>query len=94
MIYRKEKNYKKELSIINSGISTFEQFYKDQWSKPSGKINEISKRLNKGFHLIDKKGISFYAPQPINRWQKRKETVEKKIKNRMLMAGKKTNSLS
>ena len=28
IIYRQEKNYKKELSVINSGIKTFEKFYK------------------------------------------------------------------
>ena len=80
IIYRKEKNYKKELSIINSGIKTYEKFYKDQLGKPSKKISEISQKLNKAFHLIDKKGKSFYEPEPISRWQKRKQTVEKKTK--------------
>jgi len=79
ILYRKEKDYKKELSIINSGIKTFEKFYKDQLGKPSKKISEISKQLNKAFHLIDKKGNSLYAPEPIDRWQKRKEVVEKKM---------------
>lgn len=79
ILYRKEKDYKRELSIINSGIKTFEKFYKDQLGKPSKKISEISKQLNKAFHLIDKKGNSLYAPEPIDRWQKRKEVVEKKV---------------
>ena len=79
ILYRKEKDYKKELSIINSGIKTFEKFYKDQLGKPSKKISEISKQLNKAFHLIDKKGNSLYAPEPIDRWQKRKEVVERKM---------------
>jgi len=79
ILYRKEKDYKRELSIINSGIKTFEKFYKDQLGKPSKKISEISKQLNKAFHLIDKKGNSLYAPEPIDRWQKRKEVVERKM---------------
>ena len=79
ILYRKEKDYKRELSIINSGIKTFEKFYKDQLGKPSKKISEISKQLNKAFHLIDKKGNSLYAPEPIDRWQKRKEVVERKV---------------
>ena len=79
ILYRQEKNYKKELSTINSGIKTFEKFYKDQMGKPSKKISEISQKLNKAFHLVDKKGNSLYAPEPIGRWQKRKQTVEKKI---------------
>jgi len=79
IIYRKEKDYKKELSVINLGIKTFEKFYKDQSGKPSRKISEISKQLNKAFHLVDKKGNSLYAPEPIDRWQKRKQIVEKKL---------------
>jgi len=79
MVYRKEKNYKKELSVINAGIKTFEIFYKKQLGKPSKKINEISSKLNKAFHLVDKKGNSLYAPEPIDRWEKRKGVVEKRM---------------
>jgi hypothetical protein len=79
ILYRKEKDYKSELSIINSGIKTFEKFYKDQLGKPSKKISEISKQLNKAFNLVDKQGNSLYAPEPVGTWQKRKEVVKKKI---------------
>lgn len=79
ILYRQEKNYKKELSIINSGIKTFQKFYKTKSGKPSKKISEISEKLNKAFHLVDKKGISLYNPEPIGRWQKRKEVAEKKM---------------
>jgi len=79
ILYRQEKDYKKELSIINAGIKTFETFYKEQSGKPGKKVSEISKKLNKAFHLVDKKGHSLYNPEPIDRWQKRKQTVEKKI---------------
>ena len=54
-------------------------FIKRATGKPSKKISDISKKLNKAFHLVDKKGNSLYNPEPINRWQKRKEVVEKKI---------------
>jgi hypothetical protein len=79
ILYRREKNYKKELSVINAGIKTFEKFYKSRLGKPSKKISEISKKLNKAFHLVDKKGNSLYAPEPIDRWQKRRGVVEKKM---------------
>jgi hypothetical protein len=79
IIYRREKNYKKELSIINSGIKAFEKFYKKQQPRHSKEISEISEKLNKAFHLIDKKGHSLYNPDPLDRWEKRKQTVEKKI---------------
>jgi tetratricopeptide (TPR) repeat protein len=79
ILYRQQKNYKKELSIINSGIKAFEKFFKEQRGKPSKKISELSEKLNKAFHLVDKKGNSLYTPEPISRWQKRKKTVEKKL---------------
>ena len=79
ILYRKEKDYKKELKLINAGIKAFESFYK---SKKSGsrKIAEISKKLNRSFGFTDKKGNAVYDPEPIARWKKRKLTVEKRIK--------------
>lgn len=82
ILYRKENDYKKELSIINSGIKAFEKFYKAESGKRSKKVSEISEKLNKAFHLVDKKGVSLYNPEPIARWQKRKETVEKRLLKR------------
>lgn len=79
ILYRKEKDYKKELSLINSGIRTFEKLYNNHPGKHSKKISEISNKLNKAFHLVDKKGNSLYAPEPVGRWQKRRAVVEKKL---------------
>lgn len=78
-LYRKEKNYKNELKLINAGIKAFEIFYR---SKKSGskKIAEISKKLNRSFGFTDKKGNAVYDPEPIARWIKRKATVQKRIK--------------
>ena len=79
ILYRKEKNYKKEFRIITAGIKAFESFYKSKKSR-SKKIEEISQKLNRSFGFTDKKGNSLYDPEPIARWIKRKEVVEKKIK--------------
>lgn len=79
ILYRKEKDYKNELRVINTGIKSFENFYKSRKSR-SKKIAEISNRLNKSFGFTDKKGNAVYDPEPIARWKKRKITVEKRIK--------------
>jgi tetratricopeptide (TPR) repeat protein len=79
ILYRKEKDYKKELRLINAGIKAFENFYKSRKSG-SKKIAEISKKLNRSFGFTDKKGNAVYDPEPIARWKKRKITVEKRIK--------------
>ncbi len=79
ILYRKKKDYKSELNIINAGIKAFESFYKSRKSG-SKKIAEISNKLNRSFGFIDKKGNSLNDPEPIARWKKRKLTVEKRIK--------------
>src|SRR5688572_27576519 len=79
ILYRKEKEYKKELKLINAGIKAFESFYRSRKSG-SKKIAEISKKLNRSFGFTDKKGNAVYDPEPIARWKKRKLTVEKRIK--------------
>lgn len=78
ILYRKEKEYKKELRIINAGIKSFEAFYKSKKSR-SKKIADISNKLNRSFGFTDNKGNSVYDPEPIARWKKRKAVVEKKI---------------
>ena len=79
-IYRQEKDYKKEVAIINAGIKAYEKYYKARSGKHSGKVNEISEKLNKSFGLVDKKGNQLYNPEPIGKWLKRRETVNKKLK--------------
>lgn len=79
ILYRKEKDYKKELRIITSGIKSFEKFYRSKKSR-SKKIVDISNKLNRSFGFTDKKGNNVYDPEPIARWKKRKTVVENKIK--------------
>jgi hypothetical protein len=83
IIYRKLKQYKDELRVINKGIKVFEDFYK----KPAGrksvkqeKLTTLSNAFMKSAGLKDKKGNLVYVPEPISRWMKRKGVVEKKLK--------------
>ena len=78
ILYRKEKDHKNELRIINTGIKCFEKFYRSRKTS-SKKIAEISKKLNRSFGFTDKKGNAVYDPEPIAGWKKRKAVVEKKI---------------
>ena len=77
ILFRRAKDKKKELQIIEAGIRAFEKFYKSKETK-SKKISELSKKLNKSIGLIDKKGQNLYDPEPIARWKKRKAVVEKR----------------
>jgi hypothetical protein len=79
ILFRKNKNSKREMEIINSGIKEYEKFYKSRGGK-SRKISEISNKLNKAIGLIDRKGQNVYDPEPIATWKKRKAVLEKKKK--------------
>ena len=57
----------------------YEKYYKDHSGKHTKEVEAISEKLNKSFGLVDKKGTKLYNPEPIGRWQKRKEIVNKKI---------------
>jgi hypothetical protein len=79
-LYRQLKMPKEELLWIHKAIRTFEEKFKTTTVKPSAKIASISKSLIRSMGLADKKGKSNYLPQPIARWTRRKELLEKKQK--------------
>lgn len=77
VIYRKQKETKKELAIINTALVNYQKFYKAQ-QRTTKTITTLSNKLNKAFGLTDKKGNSLYLPEPEATWQKRKELLIKK----------------
>lgn len=77
IIYRKLKDKKKELQVINSAVKAYKDFYASK-KRTSKSITALSNKLNKSIGLIDKKGNTLYVPEPIATWQKRKELLEKK----------------
>ncbi len=80
-IYRQEKAYKKELAIMNAGIKVYEKYYNKHSGKHTKEVDVLSARLNKSPGLVDKKGTKLYKPEPIGKWQKRKEIVNRKLEN-------------
>ena len=79
ILFRKKKDLKKELSLINSGIREYEKFYTSR-ARNSKKVNELSDKLKKAVGLVDRKGQSLYDPEPIATWKKRKSLLEKRKK--------------
>jgi tetratricopeptide (TPR) repeat protein len=77
IIYRKLKRPKDELRVIKAGIAAFEsQFVRKSRNK---KLTELSNAMMRSAGLSDKKGKQLYHPEPINKWMKRKELVERKL---------------
>ena len=80
IVYRKLREYKKELDTVNHGLSVFRELHSHK-SHPNKKVNQLSLALLKATGLADKKGKHIYEPEPIGRWEKRRAVVLKKIKS-------------
>jgi len=83
IIYRKQKNYKEELKIINEGINFFKQQHENKQKELMGsnkKIIQLSNAFMKSVGLKDNKGRNNYYPEPVPKWEKRKKIAEKKLK--------------
>ncbi len=79
ILYRKEKEYKKELAVIAQAIAAFEKLYKEAKKIPTKSIQRISNAILKSTGLSDKKGKTVFRPQPILRWEKRAALLKKRI---------------
>ena len=88
ILYRKLKQFKDELRVINKGIEIFQQENKKLLQQNiSGKknkkaIEKLSNVFMKTSGLIDKKGREVHLPEPVNKWMKRKSVVEKRLKKK------------
>ncbi len=78
VLYRQQKEYKKELHIINTAIKVFEKLYTSPKSKGK-EVAAISKQLNRALGLVDKKGKALFEQEPLSTWRKRREIVLKKL---------------
>ncbi len=84
VIYRKEKDYRKELAVINEAIKAYEgniRSQKEQRVKGKRKAASLSKSLAQSLGLADSKGAPVYEDRILISWRKRKETVAKKLKH-------------
>ena len=79
IMYRKSKEYKKELTIIDAGIKAFEKLYKPKATGRMKKVAELSLKMAKSVGLVDKKGETTYEFEPLGKWKKRRLVVEKKL---------------
>lgn len=78
ILYRKQKNYKKEIKQINTLIKIQEGYYAPH-KKKNSLVDSLSKKLNISLGRTDKKGNTLSQPDSINKLIKRKEQVQKKL---------------
>lgn len=83
ILYRKQKAYKKEQSMIKKALSAYEKdILEDQreWKKSNDKSADLSRNLAKALGLIDEDGKPVYQDPQMMAWRKRLDFVEKKLK--------------
>src|SRR5689334_2820817 len=80
IVYRKLKEYKKELQTVERAIDRFEEHYKKHQPIHNKKIATLSKALLKATGLADNKGNNIYEPGELMRWKKRRDLLLKKLK--------------
>lgn len=81
IIYRKQKEYRKELQLINKAIKAVEddlRAQQQQFTKTNRKAAKISHSLASKLGLVDKKGSPVYERE-LEKWRKRKQTVTKRL---------------
>jgi len=80
IVYRKLKEYKKELQTVERAIHHFEENFKKHQPEYNKKVASLSKALLKATGLADKKGNNIYEPGELMRWKRRRELLLKKLK--------------
>jgi tetratricopeptide (TPR) repeat protein len=78
IIYRKLKQPKDELRVIKTAIASFESKYIKR--SRSKKLTDLSNALMRSSGLTNAKGKLLVYPEPIGKWMKRKQLLEKKMK--------------
>ena len=85
IIYRQQKDYKNELRVIKRAIEVFQQSFKDRIKHSLAKrvsdrkLEQLSSAIIK---VSGQKKEELHFPDPIDKWLKRKEIVEKKLKSK------------
>jgi len=84
IIYRKHKEYENELRVIQRGIEVFQKKFKERVKHSLArrvsdkKIEQLSNAIIK---ISGQKKEALHFPDPVDKWLKRKEIVEKKLRN-------------
>lgn len=86
ILYRKLREYQKEIAVIDQAIDAFEsgsnsgKKNNESRKQADRMIGKLSLSLGKVTGLIDKKGKSLYDPEPVASWRKRKQLSQKRLK--------------
>lgn len=81
--YRRKKDYKAELRIIQSAIASHIRHAQEsgqQWLKKNKKTARMAKALVKSLGLVDRKGMPKLETRQLAAWRKRLAVVRKRLR--------------
>jgi hypothetical protein len=81
--YRRQKEYRKEIQVINAAIAAHEQHaqdYQHVWLKRNKQTAQVAKALVKSLGLVDRKGKPVLENRQLRLWRKRLAVVKKRLK--------------
>ncbi|MCG2613108.1 hypothetical protein LZZ85_02415 [Terrimonas sp. NA20] len=80
IIYRKQRDVEKELAVIDRAIKALQAIFKKSLKvAPTRKTVEISRKLMKAMGLADNRGVELNEREPLRKWRKRKELLERRL---------------
>ena len=85
ILYRKLKQYRKEMQLLNASIKANAGKYQQQqteWGRKHPKAAKASKLLLKTLNGTKSKALPSYEEPIINTWRKRKENLAKKLQKK------------
>jgi hypothetical protein len=80
ILFRQLKSPKDEIYWIDKAIGQFEKRFKKPAIRSNSRIAILSKSILSSTGLTDKSGNALYRPEPVGRWQKRKDLLLKRLK--------------
>jgi tetratricopeptide (TPR) repeat protein len=80
IIYRKQKKYREELKLVEKALDLFTKHYDKKAMQIYGRNKKLENTGRALLRSLMPGNSEPYYPQPIPRWLKRKETIEKKLK--------------
>lgn len=82
VIYRKQKEAKKELEIIDRAIKDFEESYltrQNNWIDQNKAAAELTRELAISLGVMDKRGLPVASDPVLQKWLKRRELLVERM---------------
>jgi hypothetical protein len=79
ILFRQLKQVKNEMYWIDKAINSFQSRFRKPAIRANSNIAKLSRTIALSTGLSDKKGNAVYLPPPLDKWQKRKELLEKRM---------------